>query len=1018
MRGHGASSLLVIVAALSTCSAPVWAGGPNSTQLLSRPSGLGPLPAPGEGGAGAGSKAISGNASRIVFDSEADDLGVRDTFRHIWLRESDTTTLVDRVPGSGEPGNGFAFEAAISRDGSTVCFTGDATNLAPGVTGRHVYVVTLSSGTIAVADRASGPDGAVGNGSVERCALNADGTRVVFESEADNLVTGDTNGSSDVFVRDLDANTTTRVSVDEMGAEAAGGEDGAINADGTRIAFASFAALVSGDTNGFEDVYVRDTQNGTLVRVSVGTGSVQADGDSFDPAIDDSGGIVAFTSSATNLDLGPDTNGKLDVFWRSLGADTTILVSRASTAGGALGDDDSREPAISGDSTGVAFQSAATNLGGGPPAGEQHVYLRQLGTNETLLLSRASGATGDPADGFATDVSLPTAPGVAVFRAVGSNLVPDATGHFPEVFLRELPATTTLVSRPSGTEPRSTGVSDSNTGSRGISADGRVVAMLSESNAFDVAATVPFAQIFVRDALTDTTTLVSRAPGPAGAAADGHCLAFAINALGTHVAFHSEATNLLGGTVSGLVYVRDLATGTLDVASRAAGVPGAIAIALQETPDISADGRRVAFTTTESLVPADQNGRDDVYVRDLVAGTTILASVGVGGILGDGSARNPALSDDGVRVAFQSQASNLLGGDPITGTHVYIRDLVTGTTVLADRRSADGTPGSGQASRPEISGDGTRVAFRATEALTAEAVPPSGATYVRDLETDTTILASRGDGPDGAAVGAFSYALSQDGIRMSFGASAAGLPGPQETSQVYVRDLAAGTTVLASAADGTPDTPANADSLRNALSADGGCVAFDSHADNLTVPAYPTRDFAQVYLRAVTGECPLGGTSSTTSTTLPPTSAQAIAAKTVVLRPDKLLKLVAKGVSALSPVAADPTVGDSVLAVSGTTGSVFFALPQSGWKAVGRRRPKGFKFKGDACRLSFVRQRLKAVCRGDTGELALPEAGPLEIVLTLGAQRAAYCAECGGTPAGKPARVFKRKRCAAPTSCP
>jgi hypothetical protein len=98
---------------------------------------------------------MSGDGRYIVFRSGADDLGVRDTHVHAWVRDtvSGTTTLVDRVPGGGAPGDGNVLDPAISREGGTVCFTGTATNLVSGVTGTHVFVVTLATGAIVVADR-------------------------------------------------------------------------------------------------------------------------------------------------------------------------------------------------------------------------------------------------------------------------------------------------------------------------------------------------------------------------------------------------------------------------------------------------------------------------------------------------------------------------------------------------------------------------------------------------------------------------------------------------------------------------------------------------------------------------------------------------------------------------------------------------------------------------------------------------------------------------------------------------
>jgi Tol biopolymer transport system component len=1005
------------------CAGPAAGIGTNGTLLLSRPSGNGPVPTTGDGPASVGPEAISGDGRLIVFTSGADDLGVADSLSHVWLRDTvaGTTTLVDRVPGSGIPANGLASAAAISSDGSRVCFISSARNLGAAFAGFHVYVVTLASGAVTIADR--GPT-AVGDRPSFRCALDGTGSRVVFDSRADNLVANDSNNSTDVFLRNVGGGTTTRMSVNAMGAQTPnGGNGGTISADGTTVAFHSSDALVPADTNSVRDVYVRNTQTFGIARVSVGPGGLQADGESFGPSLDDVGGRVAFVSAATNLEAVEDTNNSLDIFVHEVGgSNATFAVSRSPGPLGQLGDEDSEAPVISGDGLGVAFETAATNLGAGAPPQNRWVYLRRLDTLETLLLSRADGATGAPANGLASAVSLAGTAMQSAWHSLASNLDPAAAGEFGEVFKRDLSGavTTTLVSRSSGSGPRTAVVNDSFVGPRAASADGRLVVFQSLADGIDPAAAGRHTHVFVRDIVTDVTTLVSRAPGIAGAVANDDSLLSAISADGTRVAFFSRASNLLDGVTTPQVYVRDLLTSTLELASRGDGPDGPVAFGVPDDqgPDISADGRRVVFVAEGSLVAGDTNDSSDVYVRDLAQGSTILTSVGVDGTVGDNDSVSPSLSDDGMRVAFSSRARNLLGDPPVPGFrfHVYVRDLAAGTTVLADRDAVSGEPGTGPARRPEISGAGNRVAFTSDEQLTLETIPAEGALYVRDLVGERTLLAGRANGISGAAVtllGGFS--VNFDGTRVSFSAAGSSVAAP-EVTQVYVRDLAAGTTTVASAADGTTATVADAPSSGNALDAAGGCVAFDSSADNLVASGYATGDFDQVYLRAAAGECP--ALPTTTTTTLPPAARTPIRAKRMVLRPGRLVKLVARGLSALPASTADPTVGGGTLDVSGTTGSASWLLDASGWRVVGRRKPKGFKFEGSGCRVTLLRRRIKAVCRGDTGGLQLPEPGPLDAVLSVGAEREAFCARCGGKAVGKPARVFKHRRCAAPTACP
>src|SRR5205823_5466864 len=206
--------------------------------------------------------------------------------------------------------------------------------------------------------------GAEANGTSFAPAISADGRFVAFPSEATNLVPGDTNGVTDVFVRDRRTGTTERVSVSSAGAEANGTSfTPAISADGRFVAFSSDATnLVGRDTNGAVDVFVNDRMTGMTERVSVDSTGAQANAASieqFCPALSGDGRFVAFESDATNLVPG-DTNGVADVFVHDRLTATTERVSVDSA--GAQANDKSDFPAISADGSVVAFVSTASNL--------------------------------------------------------------------------------------------------------------------------------------------------------------------------------------------------------------------------------------------------------------------------------------------------------------------------------------------------------------------------------------------------------------------------------------------------------------------------------------------------------------------------------------------------------------------------------------------------------------------------------------------------------------------------------
>jgi hypothetical protein len=259
-----------------------------------------------------------------------DTNGTRDAFVHD--RQTGTTERVS-VASDGTQGNGFSNPDSINGDGRFVVFSSFASNLVQADTNQQIDVFVRDRQARTTQRVSISGTNQQADGSSTRADISADGRFVVFTSAATNLVAGDVNGTDDVFVRDLQAGTTQRVSVSSSGAEANGRSPSngirggirfgpAINADGRFVVFDSQATnLVPGDTNtcsqqgaysftvlgSCPDVFVHDRQAGTTQRVSIDTAGVQANDASTDPAINGDGSVVAFFSAASNLVAG-DTN--------------------------------------------------------------------------------------------------------------------------------------------------------------------------------------------------------------------------------------------------------------------------------------------------------------------------------------------------------------------------------------------------------------------------------------------------------------------------------------------------------------------------------------------------------------------------------------------------------------------------------------------------------------------------------------------------------------------------------------
>ncbi|MCG6917677.1 MAG: Ig-like domain-containing protein [Deltaproteobacteria bacterium] len=406
----------------------------------------------------------------------------------------------------------------------------------------------------------------------------------------------------------------------------------------------------------------------TTERVSVDSAGGNSDNGSNAPSISSDGRYVAFQSAATDL-VPAGSNGLVQIFFHDRQTGTTTQVSVNS--GGQEGDSPSSAPSISGNGWHVAYESWATNLAGIGDGIFPDIFVlnRQTGDIIRVSVEDSAGAEGG-GPSFHPSIS---ADGRYVAFDSDSDLVATDSGLYYDIFVHDRDA--------------------------------------DENGTYDEDAPVGI-----------STTRVSVDAG--GNESNGHSYSPAISGDGRYVAFESFATDLVAGGTNGNshIFVRDRQTGTTTLVSvHSNGTEGDQDSTL---PSISADGRYVAFQSqADNLIDGDANlfPLSDIFVHDILTGTTTLVSVDSNGIQGNGDSTLASISADGRYVAFKSQADNLVVGDtnlsPLSDT--FVHDLLTGITALVSVDS-NGIQGNGDSSAPSISSDGKFVAFESEAKLVTD----------------------------------------------------------------------------------------------------------------------------------------------------------------------------------------------------------------------------------------------------------------------------------------------------------
>jgi Tol biopolymer transport system component len=425
----------VILGALPPVARAAVSGGKSGPSLISLALDG------GEADGASFTPSISADGRYIAFASAASTLvqgdtnGVEDVF--VFDRVGRTTERVS-VSSLGGESHGDSYGPAISADGRYVAFTSAASDLTAGDVNSELDVFVRDRVAHTTVLASVGPHGAMGDGPSVAPSISSDGRFVAFESDAGTLVTGDTNRTGDVFVRDLVAGATRRLSVGGNGEQAESPSFGAaISADGRAVAFESFSSrLVPGDTNGALDVFVADLPAGSLSRVSLATDGGQADDRSYSPSISADGRIVAFASFAHNL-VSDDTNGLLDVFIRRRDQQTTTRLSVGPD--GAQADGLSFAPVVSADGAVVVFSSEASNLVADDSNGTRDVFLASTTSGAVSRLSRSGATNGAQGDGPSLGPVLDGSGAMVAFASFATNLVPGDTNGQSDVFVTPRP---------------------------------------------------------------------------------------------------------------------------------------------------------------------------------------------------------------------------------------------------------------------------------------------------------------------------------------------------------------------------------------------------------------------------------------------------------------------------------------------------------------------------------------------------------------------------------------------------
>ena len=391
-----------------------------------------------KGSADSFSPSVSASGTMVAFESLSPNLSPDDPEFNgdIFIRNLLTSAItLASTSSTGIKGNDDSFTPSLNGDGLAVAFGSVATNLDPGDADAtpDIYVKDLTTGDLTLASTSDG--GATkGDGSSVDPSLSRDGTRVAFQSAATTLDPGDADATPDIYLKDVATGDLTLASASTSGVKGDGtSARPSIAQSGTRVAFDSTADnLVGADKDTDQDVYVKLLGTGKLLLVSRSATGAKANRTAHEPSLSGNGRKVAFSSSATNLDPA-DTDTVDDVFVKNLPTGDIQLASTSDT--GVKANDACAFPALSGNGKRVAFISRATNLDPADTTSDWDVYEKNLVTGDIqLVTSTAAGAHGNQTNQAFTAIS--GAGKFVAFESNATNLDGEDTDAVQDIYVK------------------------------------------------------------------------------------------------------------------------------------------------------------------------------------------------------------------------------------------------------------------------------------------------------------------------------------------------------------------------------------------------------------------------------------------------------------------------------------------------------------------------------------------------------------------------------------------------------